>query len=90
VLGMYASAAAGPRMVEQEMVEVRGAVKYRMGAYADELDNRPEYHHTDSDLRETHPGPGKQGKLVLGDLAGWQAFFGRRDSQSLPWTCALD
>jgi hypothetical protein len=37
------------------------------GTYADELDNQPEYRHTDP---RDPAGPGKQGRLVLGGLTG--------------------
>jgi hypothetical protein len=48
----------------EERALVQGAVKYRTGAYTDELDNRPERHHTDSDLRGSHTAPGEQGEVA--------------------------
>jgi len=62
------SAASGGtwRFELKEIAWFESPVTKSRGAYADVLDNRPELHPTDSNIRPT-PGPVSWGRPVLGD-----------------------
>jgi hypothetical protein len=67
---MHDPAAAGPRMVEQEMALVQGAIRYRWVAMLTSWTIGLSITHIDSDLRETHTGPVSRGRLS--SVTGWQ------------------
>jgi hypothetical protein len=77
LLAMHASATARPRMAGQKEMTLVEAVKYRTVVNTGELNNWTDYHpSTQSGLRQTPDrGPVSRGRLLVGDLTGYQAFF---------------